>query len=83
MNLDAYCCILYVDNVEEDIFHLFFECPFSQPRWIFLGIDWGISLNHHIMFLHAKEKFGSNIFREIIIIAMWVLWVHRNIIIFL
>ncbi|KAF8646341.1 hypothetical protein HU200_065918 [Digitaria exilis] len=34
------------------------------------------------MFLHARQRFASAIFREIIIMAMWSLWTRRNSIIF-
>lgn len=30
MHLDSYCGVLCVVNIEEDIMHLFFECPFSS-----------------------------------------------------
>ncbi|KAF8686674.1 hypothetical protein HU200_043505 [Digitaria exilis] len=66
---------------------IFFICSLSVPlvrlvesSWVLIG---GTSLNHQIIFLRAREKFGSYIFREIIIIAIWALWVHRNIIIFM
>lgn len=82
MHLEEYCCVLCVSNAEEDILHLFFECPFSQACWIFLGINWDTSLDHQLMFLRAREDFGSIIFREIVILVMWALWAHRNNIIF-
>lgn len=34
------------------------------------------------MILRAREAFVSVIFREVVILAMWSLWVHRNCIIF-
>ncbi|KAF8724304.1 hypothetical protein HU200_021333 [Digitaria exilis] len=34
------------------------------------------------MFLRAREGFNSVIFREVVIIAMWSIWKHRNSIIF-
>ncbi|KAF8661801.1 hypothetical protein HU200_056756 [Digitaria exilis] len=68
MHLDTYVCVCCVDHIEEDIIHLFFECPFSQACWIYLGIEWDTTINHQLMFLRAREKFGSIIFREIIIL---------------
>ncbi|KAF8665227.1 hypothetical protein HU200_054123 [Digitaria exilis] len=34
------------------------------------------------MLLRARERFGLTIFREIIIMAIWAIWTHRNSIIF-
>jgi hypothetical protein len=36
-----------------------------------------------MMFLKAREDFNSVIFREVVIIASWNLWCHRNDIIFM
>lgn len=43
MHLGSYCWVLCVEQVEEDVMHLFYKCPFSQACWIssfwiFLGI---------------------------------------------
>jgi hypothetical protein len=40
MFLPSYTCVLCVENVEEDIRHLFFSCPFSDAFWTYLGIHW-------------------------------------------
>ncbi|KAF8765713.1 hypothetical protein HU200_008216 [Digitaria exilis] len=82
MHLESYRCVLCVEDVDGDILHLLFQCQFSQACWIYLGIEWDTSIDHQLMFLRAREKFGSVIFREIIILAMWALWTHRNSIIF-
>ncbi|KAG2655638.1 hypothetical protein PVAP13_1KG026000 [Panicum virgatum] len=82
MHLDSYLCVLCVEHVEEDILHLFFRCPFSQACWLFLGIDWDLTLDPYLMFLRAREAFNSVIFREVVIIATWCIWCHRNDIIF-
>jgi hypothetical protein len=37
MFLSSYFCVLCVQNVEEDVWHLFFGCPFIDACWIFLG----------------------------------------------
>jgi hypothetical protein len=82
MHLDSYHYVLCVEHVEEDIIHLFFNRPFSQACWTFLGIAWDITLDHQLMFLKAREDFNSVIFREVIIITSWNLWCHHNNIIF-
>ncbi|KAF8772419.1 hypothetical protein HU200_005780 [Digitaria exilis] len=51
--------------------HLFFSCSLAQACWIYLGVHWDLSLHFDIMILRARESFGSIIFREVIIMAMW------------
>nr|TKW09525.1 hypothetical protein SEVIR_6G108100v2 [Setaria viridis] len=82
MFLQSYNCVLYVELQEEDIFHLFFDCPFSQACWIFLGVIWDTSLDYGQMILKARQEFGKVFFGEIVIIASWAIWCHRNNIIF-
>ncbi|KAF8756303.1 hypothetical protein HU200_011124 [Digitaria exilis] len=79
---DSYYCVLSVEHVEKDIWHLCFDCPSSQACWIFLDIHWDTTLDFQAMILRARERFNSVIFREVIIIAMWAIWKHRNNIIF-
>ncbi|KAF8712024.1 hypothetical protein HU200_028854 [Digitaria exilis] len=82
MQLDSHNCVLCVENVEEDIMHLFFECPFAGACWIYLDIHWDTSLDFQTMLLRARERFDSVIFTEVVIMAMWALWTHGNSIIF-
>ncbi|KAF8752695.1 hypothetical protein HU200_011936 [Digitaria exilis] len=62
--------------------HLFFSCPFAQACWIYLGVLWDLSLHFDIMILRARQNFGSIIFREVTIMAMWSMGTHHNSIIF-
>ncbi|RCV37613.1 hypothetical protein SETIT_8G077800v2 [Setaria italica] len=82
MFLQPYNCVLCIELQEEDRFHLFFNCPFSQACWIFLGINWDTSLDYGQMILKARQEFGKVFFREIVIIACWAIWCYRNNIIF-
>lgn len=82
MHLDSYHCVLCVEQVEEDIWHLFYDCHFSQACWIFLDIHWDSLVDFQTMVLKARHRFNYVIFREVIIIAMWAIWKHRNSIIF-
>ncbi|KAF8667583.1 hypothetical protein HU200_052785 [Digitaria exilis] len=82
MHLDSYLCVLCVENVEEDIWHLFFDCIFSQACWIFLNVQWDLSLDLQTMILRARQRFNSVIFKEVVIIAMWAIWKYCNNIIF-
>jgi hypothetical protein len=69
MSLPSYTCVLCVENLEEDIRHLFFVCPFSDACWTYLGVQWDLSLDFEAMVLHARLHFNSMIFREIVIIG--------------
>lgn len=62
--------------------HLFFDCPFSQACWIFLGVQWDLALPPLDMIIAAREHFGSPVFREVVNVAAWSIWCHRNCIIF-
>ncbi|KAF8697860.1 hypothetical protein HU200_035352 [Digitaria exilis] len=75
MHLDYYNYVFCVENTQETIMHLFFECRFR----IFLGIQWSLNLQKLDMVISAQQTFGSAIFREIIIVAAWFIWTHRNI----
>lgn len=50
MFLDSYCCPVCIENEEETLQHLFFDCSFSQACWIFpwhfLGHWWGCHLRY-------------------------------------
>lgn len=48
---------LCVENADEDIVHLFFECPFSRPCWTYLKIHWDTSLDFQTMLLRVRESF--------------------------
>jgi hypothetical protein len=82
MFLEDYSCVLCNSGQEETFFHLFFECPFSTSCWHFISIHWNLNLQPLDMIISAREDFGSNIFREIIITACWAIWLVRNGVIF-
>jgi hypothetical protein len=82
MVLDSYFCVMCIENVEEDFWHLFFCCPFSDACLTYLGIQWDSSLDFQLMVLDARQIFGLATFREIFILGCWSLWCHRNDIIF-
>lgn len=80
--LDNYSCPVCSSNAEETMMHLFFTCSFSQWCWRFLNIRWNASLEIMDMIVDARIQFNSKIFREIIIVACWTTWTHRNEVIF-
>jgi hypothetical protein len=69
MFLSSYTCVMCVENVVEDIQHLFFGCPSSDACWTYLGVYWDLSLEFQAMVLHARIHLNSVISREIFIIG--------------
>jgi hypothetical protein len=82
MELDDYTCVLCNAGYEEMNYHLFFECDFIQVCWDTIPINWNLNLSPLDMVIVARSNFGNPIFREIFIIACWVIWTTRNAIIF-
>ncbi|KAF8695310.1 hypothetical protein HU200_037536 [Digitaria exilis] len=69
-------------STEETLLHLFLTCPFSLQCWQTIGIHWDSTLSVTEMVLQARQLFGLPSFREIVLIASWCIWTHRNSIIF-
>jgi len=61
---------------------MFFECPFNRNCWATIQIVWDLNLPPLDMVLQAREIFHNIIFREIMIIACWIIWKTHNSIIF-
>jgi hypothetical protein len=60
-------------NLEGTLPQLFLSCSFSLQFWQFLGISWDTSLGVKEMIVHARQLFGSTIFREISMVASCLL----------
>lgn len=74
MHLPSYHCVLYVQQEEESLMHMFFECPFSQACWIYLGVRWDLNLPPLDIVIDSIERFGSSIYREVTTIVAWSIW---------
>jgi hypothetical protein len=82
MDLQDYSCVLCTRNIEEDVLHLFLECPFSKWCWRFVSVHWNTSLLPQDMLIKSRRQFGSKKFSEVIMVAGWTIWCHRNAVIF-
>jgi hypothetical protein len=82
MELENYNGVLCNYDCEETNLHLFFECPFSIACWNTIPICWNTNMPPLDMVIDASTSFGSPIFREIFIMACWIIWVTRNVVIF-
>ena len=78
-NLD---CVLCSDHCLETSKHLFFECSFSRRCWFRLGFIWDLSLSVVDCIQELKQRANSKIFKEILIISCWSIWLQRNKVIF-
>jgi hypothetical protein len=70
--------IICIQGVEETMKHLFFECEFAQSCWTALHIVWDLSLVVDNMLIEGKWNFRNICYIEVIILAAWTIWIHRN-----
>jgi extradiol dioxygenase family protein len=70
--------VLFQDQNEEDINHLFFYCPFALACWHKLSIHWHSSTCIHERNEVTKHETHLPFFMEIFIVAAWELWNLRN-----
>ena len=71
----TFFCVMCSARIEEDIDHLFFECPFAVQCWASINFSWDMSLQR---FIRARDVHGLEFFTEASIIAAWELWKLRN-----
>ena len=78
MVLDSYNCVFCSHPVEEDLFHLFFHCPFAGACWNTLQLlvpncsEFDQVLEAHKIQLHIP------FFMEVIVTLCWSIWSVRN-----
>lgn len=66
---------------DETLFHLFFQCQFSQVCWNSLGIMWNLPVDPMDMISEAQHHFNhfnSKAFRDVLITTCWSIWCHKN-----
>jgi hypothetical protein len=71
-------CVLCDTGLEEDIDHLFFECPFATQCWNTINFTWDTSLPLMERLVAANSLHNLDFFAEATIIAAWELWKLRN-----
>jgi hypothetical protein len=81
-NIPTVSCVLCSCGIDETVKHLIFECEFAQLCWTLLHIIWDLSLPVIEMIEEQKGQFPNGCFMEVIIMASWSIWIHRNSIIF-
>ena len=71
-------CVLSTTNLEEDLEHLFFSCPFATTCWQKLGFIWPSIADIKQRVLSLMDTMGLPFFMETFIIATWEIWKLRN-----
>jgi hypothetical protein len=79
---EGYSCALCLEDVEESVEHLFFDCQSAACRWFALGISCNDHPNIHQKLQAAKLDFAQPYFMEFFMIGAWCLWNERNDLIF-
>jgi hypothetical protein len=79
---DGYSCVLCLEDVEESVEHLFFDCNSTACRWFALGITWNAHLDIHQKIQAAELDFAQPFFMENFMIGAWCIWNERNDLIF-
>jgi hypothetical protein len=62
--------------------HLFFECEFAQLCWASSHIIWDLSLSVIELIEDGKRHFQFDCYMEVVVLAAWCIWIHRNNLIF-
>jgi len=79
MHLPDYNCVLCGLNIEEDLAHLLFHCPFSVTCWSTLQL---VLPNFGFIVECFKLQLGLPLFMEVIITMSWAIWMVQNDVIF-
>jgi hypothetical protein len=75
-------CVLCNLDIEETLMHLFFTCEFAQLCWTSFHIFWDLLLSVVEMIEEGRAHFQHACFMEVVILALWCIWIHRNNLIF-
>ena len=82
MKLMDYTCVLCAYNVEEDMIHLLFQCPFALACWDTLHLIVPNTSDSGSITENFRAQLQLPFFMEIIITMCWSIWTMRNDIIF-
>jgi hypothetical protein len=77
-HVQSTACVLCNLDTEETLMHLFFTCEFAQLCWTALHITWDLSLSLVELIEEGRAHFQYACFMEVVILALWCIWIHRN-----
>ena len=82
MHLDDFNCVFCSLNIEEDLLHMLFHCPFAMACWYSLQLYIPNSEEVSVILESLRSQLRVPFFMEIIITKCWAIWMMRNDIIF-
>jgi hypothetical protein len=82
MHLDDYSCVFCTLNIEEDLLHMLFYCPFAMACWYNLHVFIPNSEDISVILESLRDQLRVPFFMEIIITMCWSISMMRNDIIF-
>jgi len=68
---DGYLCVMCSLGVEEDVLHLFFDCPFPKSYWQALHFIWIDDNDLLAKIISGRTQNALLFFMEIFLIATW------------
>ena len=71
-------CVMCTRMEEEDITHLFFDCPFASACWSKPGFHWSAHLDPGDKVLDLISQQQMPFLMDIFILAAWEIWKLRN-----
>jgi hypothetical protein len=77
MHLESYFCVLYQDQVEENVHHLFLGCSFVQNCWNLINISLLPNSSFPEAVLQMKELSHPRFFMPMAILVCWAIWKVR------
>jgi hypothetical protein len=81
-NVPSVECVMCTHAMEETLKHLFFDCEFAQLCWASLHFIWDLSLPTIAMIKDGRRHFQFDCYMEVVVLAAWCIWIHRNNLIF-
>lgn len=81
-HLDSYNCAVINCQQEETLFHLFWGCPFSAFCWDYVCPNKATAMSVLEAIGDVKNKIALPFAMDIIILAIWAIWITRNNLIF-
>jgi hypothetical protein len=82
MDLPSYNCVLWNNQIEESLQHLFILCPFASACCNLVNVQISSDLDPFECLDQFNQQLNMPFFMEIIIIMCWSIWKARNDLIF-
>jgi hypothetical protein len=78
MYLEDYSCVFCTLGFEEDLFHLFFHCPFPVSCWFSLNLIVPNTSGPESLLQSSRFQLQLHFFMDVIITMCWAIWSVRN-----